>query len=73
MRKGLAALLLAFCLAGCSVNATFVGAVDGYAGVILPEYEIYLKADPRLDPDSKRIRLETVRRFRLLIEEAKKE
>jgi len=75
MRKWLAALVVAASLtaAGCSVNVAFVKAVEGYADAILPEYEAYVNADPRLDPDTRRIRLQTAQRFRLLVDEAKKE
>ena len=75
MRKWLATLALAVTLgsSGCTVNEVFVKAVDGYAASILPEYEDYLQRDSRLDPDSKRIRLQTSRKFRELIDEARKE
>jgi len=94
MRKFLAILVVAaFCasLSGCglftNVNQTFVKGVDGYAQVILPEYDAYLDRDgqtskcpgcglvtpPRLKPESVKLRKETVQKFRSLIDEGKKE
>lgn len=69
------ALSLCVGLSGCclftSANQTFVKGVDGYAQVILPEYEKYLDADPNLKPESKKLRKETAQKFRALIEEEK--
>jgi hypothetical protein len=75
MGKWLAALTLAAGLgsSGCTVNESFIKAVDGYAASILPEYQDYVERDTRLDPDSKRIRRQTAQKFRELIDEAKKE
>jgi hypothetical protein len=65
------AIVAFLALGGCSLNQDFVRGVDGYSSVILPEYEEYVKQDPRLDANSKRIRLQTSERFQKLIEEAR--
>ncbi|MBI2933234.1 MAG: hypothetical protein HYY16_16435 [Planctomycetes bacterium] len=73
MRKAFVIAWLALGLSvGCSTNGGFVQAVDGYAQVVLPEYRRYVQADPKLDEDSRRIRLQTADRFQQLIEEAKR-
>ncbi|MBW1916590.1 MAG: hypothetical protein JRI57_01005 [Deltaproteobacteria bacterium] len=58
-------------IGGCSVNQDFVRAVDGYTRVILPEYQDYVKQDPQLGPDTKRIRLQTADKFQQLVDEAR--
>ncbi|MBW1985908.1 MAG: hypothetical protein JRI50_01555 [Deltaproteobacteria bacterium] len=58
-------------IGGCSVNQDFVRAVDGYTRVILPEYQDYVKQDPQLSPDTKRIRLQTADKFQQLVDEAR--
>lgn len=65
------AIVALLALGGCSLNQDFVRGVDGYSGVILPEYEEYVKQDPKLDDDSRRIRLQTSERFRKLVQEAR--
>lgn len=70
MKKYSVLIPLLLILFGCGVNKHFVNGVDGYAKVILPEYENYIIMDSRLADESKYIRLETVESFRKLIEEA---
>lgn len=62
-------------MSGCSwlfgsVNRDFAEASKKNADVVFPEYEAYLDADTRLDSDTKNLRKDTVRRWRVLIEEA---
>jgi len=57
---------------GCFASQKlFVGAVDGYTKVILPEYKVYVTQDTTLDKDTKRIRIQTVDKFQELVDEAK--
>lgn len=65
---GLAGLIL---VSGCSVNQDFVRAVDGYTKVILPEYQDYIKNDPKLSTDTKRIRIQSAEKFQELVDNAK--
>jgi len=58
-------------LGGCSVNQDFVRGVDGYTKVILPEYKDYIGKDPKLSPDTKRIRIQTADKFQQLVDDAK--
>jgi outer membrane biogenesis lipoprotein LolB len=71
MRVVLAVVACAL-LAGCSLNMQFVNAVDGYTGVLLPEYKIYISKDSTLNDDTKRIRTQTADKFQELVNEAKK-
>jgi len=57
---------------GCSVNKQFVGAVDGYSQVILPEYKSYIQKDSTLSQDTKRIRTQSADKFQALVDHAKK-
>ena len=59
--------------AGCTANKQFVDGVDGYTKVVLPEYKAYVQADPKLDADSKRIRVQTADKLQALVDEAKKQ
>lgn len=61
-------------LSGCGVNEAFVSGVDEYANRsgLLDEYDRYIDADPKLSGDTKKIRKNTSRGLRRLIEEAKK-
>lgn len=59
--------------ATCMPDQQFVKGVDGYAKVILPEYERYLDADPNLTDDDKAIRKDSANGLRALIEEAKED
>ena len=55
----------------CSVNQDFVRAVHGYTRVMLPEYQGYVKQDPQLSPETKRIRLQAAAKFQQLVDEAR--
>jgi hypothetical protein len=58
-------------LIGCASDQAFVKSVDGYTKTILPEYRAYVKGDPNLSDDSKRIRLQSADKFQQLVDEAK--
>lgn len=67
-------IFLCIVINGCSnLNKQFVGSVDGYTQVILPEYEEYVENDPNLIEDTKRIRIQTANEFQALVDEAKEE
>ena len=57
-------------LGGCMPSRAFVTAVDGHLGVILPEYRAYVSGDESLEPDSKRIRLESADSLDALVDTA---
>jgi len=84
-------VLVAICclLGGCSLftsaNQNFVSGVEGYADVILPEYEAYLDRDgqevkcpkcgnvvpPKLSKETVELRKDTSSKFKALIQEYK--
>ena len=66
-------LWLLVLMTGCTPHAAFVRQVDSHTRLILPEYQVYLAADPALDATSKRIRTQSVQALRDLIETAKVE
>lgn len=76
MRKiALAVLVLAAAAVGgcrCASEAAFYKGVQGYADVILPEYEKYVDSDPGLKPDTKKIRKDSAAGLRRLLAEEKK-
>ncbi len=53
-----------------SVNKEFAEASTGYADVVLPEYEAYLDADGSLSEDDRRIRKNSAKGWRELIDDA---
>lgn len=65
-------LLFALGVAGCSVNAQFVDAVDEAWTVIEPRYVQYVQADEALDEESKATRIRTATILSATITEAKK-
>jgi len=77
MKKLVLALATVGCLAfvGCgqAKYEAFVKGTDAYASEILPEYEEYVRNDPKLKDESKEIRTRTSSEFRLLIEKGKED
>lgn len=74
MRKVLCSFVVLAALAGCAQpSKVFVDAIDSAAQVILPEYEMYVTADPALTVDQKANRKRTAQLLRDAIAEAKKE
>lgn len=73
MFRTLVAVAFTALLAGCSLNKAFVKSVNDYSEAILPEYKQYIKRDPVLDDDTKRIRLQSAEKFQELIDDAMKE
>lgn len=74
MRRRIVILLASVALVvscGCSVNEHFVTAVDDAWQVLGPEYVEYVRTDPDLDADSKRIRIRTAKILSETIAEAK--
>ena len=60
---------------GCSVHEQFVTAMDeglNRSG-LLDEYDAYVDADPKLKPETKKIRKETSALLRKLVQDAKKQ
>ena len=75
MKKYLVIILFAVSLlaSGCGdPNQAYVRGNIRYANVILPEYEKYIKNDPKLLEESKKIRLKTSELWMKLILEGKK-
>lgn len=67
-----AACLFAAAMSGCTVQKSFVTAVDASWSVIGPEYIGYVEADTALDARSRDIRIRTATLLTETIEEAKK-
>ena len=72
MRKIVYVVVLALCVAGCTVDQQFVASVDSAWQVIGPRYVDYVDADPALDDQSKETRVRTAELLTRLIEEAKR-
>ena len=65
----LIAIVLVGLMVGCaSPDPLLVKGVSGYTDVILPEYEAYIKADPKLSDTTKKIRLDSAAGLRRLLE-----
>lgn len=72
MRRIIYVVVLAVCLAGCTVDQQFVQSVDSAWDVIGPRYVDYVQADATLDDQSKETRIRTAELLTRLIEEAKR-
>ena len=78
MRRLVCLTILALTLtvgSGCSllfgsVNQEFAEASKGFADQVLPEYENYLDADTSLSEDDRRIRRNSAKGWRELIDDA---
>lgn len=73
MRKLFVALVLILCLAGCTVNQTFVDSVDSAWSVIGPRYVEYVQGDASLALEYKEARIRLADLLTRLIEEAQKD
>jgi len=71
MKKTLIVVAVLF-FSSC-IDVHFVKSVQKYTDTILPEYREYIKNDPDLDDNTKRIRQQTADKFQELLEEATKE